>query len=109
MTLETLTACPICHGPDLAPVTNGRAPGSRCAACGQVFLNPRMTDDEAKAYYQGAYSDQIGRYHDGIDAVDLERQRMRAHTQLHHCWDYIEHARTMLEIGCSAGYLMDKL
>lgn len=110
MATEILTACPICHASDLAPVTNGRSPGSRCLACGQVFLNPRMDDASAREYYQGAYRDQVSADGtNGIDPTDLQRQRERAHNQIHHCWDYIEHARTMLEIGCSAGYLMDKL
>jgi hypothetical protein len=67
-----------------------------------------MDDASAEAYYQGDYRDEVN-HADVNDEVDQERQRVRAHYQLHACWDYIEHARTMLEIGCSMGYLMDKM
>jgi hypothetical protein len=108
MNLETLTACPICTSDKLEPVTNGRAPGSMCLDCGTVFLNPRMDDASAAEYYQGAYRDQVNSTN-VEDEVDHQRQRDRAHLHVFSCWDYIEHSRTMLEIGCSMGYLMDKL
>ena len=104
--LETLDHCPICHGDQLAPVTNGNAPGSTCLQCGQVFLNPRMDDATAQAYYMGEYRDRVNQ-NNIYDARDAQRQRDRAHNQLHACWEYIDTARTALEIGCSLGYLMD--
>ncbi|MFA6204290.1 MAG: methyltransferase domain-containing protein [Gallionella sp.] len=107
MTLETLTYCPICHTDKINPVTNGRAPGSLCLQCGTVFANPRMDDATAEAFYLGAYRDSVND-NDVHDEVDKQRQIDRAHFQLHACWDWLE-ARTMLEIGCSMGYLMDKL
>jgi len=110
MTLETLTACPISASTNLEPVTNGRVPGSRCVDCAQVFLNPRMDDASAAAFYLGAYRDKVSaKDTNGVDPVDLERQRDRAHNQIHACWDLLEGSRTMLEIGCSAGNLMDKM
>jgi hypothetical protein len=110
MTLEKLEYCPICHADSrfINPVTNGRAPGSLCLQCGQVFLNPRMDDATAEALYPGAYRDSVND-NDVNDAVDKQRQIDRAHFQLHACWDLLEGTRTMLEIGCSMGYLMDKM
>jgi hypothetical protein len=108
MTLETLTTCPICHTDKINPVTNGAAPGSLCLQCGQVFLNPRMDDATADAFYKGIYRDQVNTQ--GVeDQVDKQRQIDRAHFQIHACWDWLEGTLSMLEIGCSMGYLMDKM
>jgi SAM-dependent methyltransferase len=109
MNLETLTTCPICKGSNLIPINARGGMGSQCIDCGQVFINPRMDDASAREFYAGEYSDRIGRYREGITAEDEERQRYRAEKQLHVMWRHLENVRTMLEIGCSAGYLMDKL
>ena len=108
MHLETLTACPICECTMLSPVTNGRAAGAICGDCHTVFQNPRLDEASTREFYAGLYRDTVN-VGNVNDQQDIDVQRARADFQLHACWDYIENARTMLEIGCSLGYLMDKL
>lgn len=105
---ETLTACPICQSENIytRSKAHGVTPVSVCKDCDQHFVNPRMTDDEATAFYQGEYWDKMN----GARAAEnLIRHRERARFQALELARWVKDARTCLEIGCSAGYLMDYL
>lgn len=107
---ETLTACPICTSPNIytrsKALGDGVTPVSVCKDCDQHFVNPRMTDDEATAFYQGEYWD---RMNGARGAENLIRHRERARFQVLELGKWFKGARTCLEIGCSAGYLLDYL
>lgn len=106
----TLTACPFCEGTDLTHKMHNKVMASTCAACGLVFLNPRMDDEQlAKFYSTGEYRDRLTPYETGINAFDLTRQQLRARWQWKYTKDTIMNAHTCLEIGCSAGYFMEGL
>lgn len=108
---ETLTACPICQS---ASIFKRRDEGYlagvyTCKACGQYFVNPRMTDEEVSAYYQGAYWNAMSKNNEGLSMNNLVRHRDRARTQVITLADWLKDLHTVLEIGSSAGYLLDYL
>jgi SAM-dependent methyltransferase len=107
---ETLTECPVCGWVDI-PTIHRRvhygipANHAQCASCGQIFLNPRMTDEQTAAYYRGDYRDIMG----GIQDDDLRRQEKRARYQVGAIGSWLDGRKRCLEIGCSAGYLLRAL
>lgn len=107
MQLETLTACPICKSERIEPTTSNAL---RCLDCGQAFGNPRLDDTSAWQYYAGEYRNHMNDTRKGVteDIPDVQRQRERARVQYGLIEPYVASVRTMLEIGCSLGYLMDQ-
>jgi hypothetical protein len=107
---ETLTECPVCGWVDI-PIIYRRihyglpANHAQCGSCGQIFLNPRMTDEQTESYYRGDYRDIMGGM-EQINVTDLERQAKRSAFQIRETHELIGNCETALEIGCSAGYLM---
>ena len=106
----TLTACPFCQSTELEHKKHGKVMGSICGACGLVFLNPRMDDEQLARYYStGQYRDSVTPNDTGISQFDLTRQQQRARWQWKSTQRAILHAGTCLEIGCSAGYMLEQL
>jgi hypothetical protein len=116
LTLEYLDACPICQGDDIpqiyrAPWGGNWVTYSQCKTCGQIFLNPRMTDEQTEAFYKGPYRDAVDTADkvDGISPANLKTQEERAKLQVEILGKHFYGCQTNLEIGCSAGYLMNEL
>jgi cyclopropane fatty-acyl-phospholipid synthase-like methyltransferase len=105
--LETLTTCPICGSPQIAR-KRIRVSYAICQDCGQVFVNPRMTDAATVEYYRGAYRDEVTPNEREI-AVDAVRQESRARMQIALLGEWLKEAHTCLEIGCGRGYLVNAL
>lgn len=108
--IELVNACPACGSARItSSLTNAWGGGyihySICLACGMQFLNPRMTDEQTKDYYAGTYRRAMYGP-DGVDAQDLIRQELRSRNQVTLCGPYILRAKSHLEIGCSAGWLL---
>jgi SAM-dependent methyltransferase len=105
-------ACPCCRGEDI-PVsivlTRDDQPYlfcSICADCGVNFLNPRMTEERTREYYQSEYRDRVSK---GFDETDLARQRDRALVHSSALKKFGVTGSSVLEIGSSAGYLLHVL
>lgn len=108
-----LYECPICGGKDIPKHihiisrTNIRSGYSNCQNCGQLFLNPRMTDRKTLDYYKGDYRDILSG-DSGILPSDLATQQARAKLQMPLISGYVRRTVTMLEVGSSAGYLLSE-
>jgi hypothetical protein len=116
LTLEYLDACPICQGEEIpqiyrAPWGGNWVTYSQCKTCGQIFLNPRMTDEQTEAFYKGPYRDAVDTADkvDGISPANLKTQEERAKLQVEILGKHLWGIHINLEIGCSAGYLMTEL
>lgn len=103
---ETLKKCPICQDAQIKPGTKPNI--WVCLGCGVTFLNPRMTDESTTAYYKGIYRNEVSGLN-GFNTIDLDNQRKRAAIQVEACRPYLKGVETCIEIGCSAGYLMEAL
>jgi SAM-dependent methyltransferase len=110
--LEELTHCPICGGKTIPKfihietLDGIRSAISNCLHCGQLFLNPRMTDEQTTRYYMGDYRNRVSDSDTGIEESNLTRQGWRAEVQIKAIVQTARKMDSMLEIGCSAGYLM---
>ena len=109
---ETLSACPICGGTDIPGLIHIRDLGidsaySNCQRCGQLFLNPRMTDEQTVKYYAGMYRDGLTDNIPNFMERDTFLQQSRAAAQLPFIKAIDRHFVTHLDIGCSLGYTLD--
>jgi 2-polyprenyl-3-methyl-5-hydroxy-6-metoxy-1,4-benzoquinol methylase len=101
--------CPCCGGDDVPIskiITVNDKPylfSSICQDCGVDFLNPRMTDERTRDYYQGEYRDKVRQ---GFSDTDLRRQRDRALIHASTIKKLGISGSSVLEIGSSAGYLL---
>lgn len=116
--LEPVQACPVCESTTFVPAVsvvhlNTRIFFSLCQNCGAVFLNPRMTDAATTIYYQ-AYYREITAPNEAAQERDRKVQQTRAKIQRLfldneftrlHLPPIISH----LEIGSSAGYLLEAI
>jgi SAM-dependent methyltransferase len=109
---ETLTACPVCGGADIPNFTFLRMPGvpgfltyANCLTCGQMFLNPRMSDERTREYYQSDYRNILNSQTGGKEADKLT-QRLRAslQAQVLTAWGVVPNK--VLDVGCGLGYLL---
>jgi SAM-dependent methyltransferase len=118
--IEQLDKCPICQGDKIptvydhtiySPNTSAATTVhySICHACGSIFLNPRMTDEFTKHYYQGTYRDILYPETGGISPENCITEKNRAQLQVEICKGYFEGCKTNLEIGCSSGALIKEL
>ena len=112
--LEQLDKCPIC-GHEVIDSAFARQYAdftlmiSFCSNCHTIFNNPRMSDEYTKKYYSGVYRDTIAPNENGINPNDLEIQERRAKLQVEIVGQYIEGIKSVLEIGSSAGWLLNEL
>ena len=107
---EPLTACPVCGGTrwhKSIEASQYDYPLSfyRCVGCNVQFLNPRMTDAATEIYYRQVYRDLLKRIR-WDEANDLRLQQMRAKAQVEAIREWLP-VGSHLEIGCSAGYLLE--
>jgi len=110
--MEELSRCPICGGATIPKFIHIKAKDgiqsgiSNCQHCGQLFLNPRMTDEKTVRYYQGDYRNTVSHNDTGIEEDDLVKQSLRAELQIKAINQTARKMGSMLELGSSAGYLM---
>lgn len=120
-----LENCPICRGGLIAEYPSvGSSPRffseefgmelavitkyNICLACGTVFQNPRMEDEEVERYYSS------GKYRFEMQSrEDLDEDEKRRAERLHRfIYDNVTHSKaptSHLDIGCSRGYLLKKI
>jgi hypothetical protein len=109
--VEFLTACPVCDCPDIHPALSTKWKDNDitygvCADCGQMFLNPRMTDEQTAQYYSGQYRD-LTEGEGGISDQNLTTQKSRATLQHAVMSPFLPAVSSHLELGCSGGFLLD--
>lgn len=107
---EQVEACPACGSASIAPYKVGvkllnNLKYSQCGECETIFLNPRLSDEQTKTYYQGLYRNALGL----MCNADLDTQKARAGRQVEVMRPYLKGCKTALEIGASAGYLLAEL
>jgi 2-polyprenyl-3-methyl-5-hydroxy-6-metoxy-1,4-benzoquinol methylase len=108
---ETVNHCPLCDSSKSNPFDSrdfhGQPVENRiCDNCGLVFQSPRMTDEELEAYYEREYR-QTYQGQEGPDLKDLAVQKARAESLLDFVRPHISALSTHLDIGCSAGLLLE--
>jgi len=109
---ETVPSCPLCEGESSTlfdqrtfrglPVTN-----CLCNTCGLVYQSPRMTESELSVFYKVEYR-RLYQGAAGPDAKDLSVQAGRADALLAFCQDRLPGVKDHLDIGCSAGLLLQR-
>jgi len=113
---ETLTACNLCGGQQSAPFAdkdryNLPVTSVMCKDCGLVYLNPRMTRDAYREFYQGAYRDLLSaHYGRDVKAMVSPTQDAYGHWL---AWWLTPHlgviSGTLLDIGGSEGRVSEIL
>src|SRR5688572_20835951 len=104
----SVSACPLCSSPEIVP--HHEEAGyryHRCGSCGFVFLLPIPTAAELERLYQ----EEVGAtFHHGAEIAGAFEKRLEARLRLRAVADALRAApeRTALEIGCGAGYLLDR-
>jgi SAM-dependent methyltransferase len=102
-------ACPLCDSTAILPHhEEAGCRYHRCGACGFVFLLPIPTADELERLYQ---EEAGATFHHGAEIAGAFEKRLEARLRLRVVADALRAApeRKALEIGCGAGYLLDRL
>ncbi len=112
MSIDVLS-CPLCGSTGSSlfdrrsfreqPVAN-----QLCSTCGLVYQSPRMSDEELETFYEQEYR-LLYQGSAGPGAKDLAVQRLRAEALFSFIQDRIPEVRHHLDIGSSAGLLMQRL
>ena len=112
MSIDVLS-CPLCGSTDSSlfdrrsfrgqPVEN-----QLCTACSLVYQSPRMSDEELETFYQQEYR-MLYQGSAGPGTKDLAVQQLRAEALFSFIQDQILEVRHHLDIGSSAGLLMQRL
>ena len=109
---ETVKNCPLC-GSDTSHVFDTRnfrgytIHNRVCAHCGLVFQSPRMVSNELDAFYASEYR-RLYQGEEGPNPKDLLNQEERASALLSFTIDEIPTITRHLDIGSSAGCLLEK-
>lgn len=118
---EYLQACPICGHTDIPKLISIRdlnidSGYCNCQWCGQLFLNPRMSDEATKRYYAGMYRDGLNDNIKDFMLKDTVLQQKRAAAQMPFIKEIKDNLNlsphglfSALDIGCSLGYLLEGL
>jgi SAM-dependent methyltransferase len=107
---EIVALCPLCRSSQYSLFETTRFRGQPvfnqiCDSCGFVFQSPRMTDAELDAFYAGEYR-QVYQGEAGPTSRDLAIQAKRAAALLAFVKGSIPGVERHLDIGCSAGILL---
>jgi 2-polyprenyl-3-methyl-5-hydroxy-6-metoxy-1,4-benzoquinol methylase len=109
---EVVEQCNLCGGSSFVVLTHADryeypATAQACAACGLVFLNPRMTAQAYGRFYDGIYRPLVSAFHGRlIDAQTIQaEQREYAVDRAAFVRPFVEGRgyRTLLDIGGSTG------
>lgn len=103
-----ITNCPLCEsqrtGPVVALLSKPYAIYKRCVDCGLVFMSPRMSDYEMKLYYGSeSYRLAMGQKFSQEWMDDNEKERS------HRIADLVTEGKSVLDVGCSRGYILKEL
>jgi SAM-dependent methyltransferase len=104
-----IPACPLCAaGPATAHHEEAGHRYFRCAACGLVFLHPAPSAGELERLYQEEHG---ATFHHGAEIAGAFEKRLEASARLRIVRPALDAApeRSALEVGCGAGYLLDRL
>jgi len=104
--------CPLCSASQSnlfdSRIAHGRTITNRlCSECGLVYQSPRMSGSELDAFYQEEYR-QLYQGDQGPTAKDLKVQSLRASSLLAFVRERIPGVSRHLDIGCSAGTLLQQ-
>jgi 2-polyprenyl-3-methyl-5-hydroxy-6-metoxy-1,4-benzoquinol methylase len=109
---ENLETCPICGSSDIPRIIFVKVSGyqgnlsySNCQGCGQLFLNPRMSDEQTNRYYMGDYRNRL-LGPTGVHVQDQTAQRLRASLQAQVMTIMNVVPFKVLDIGCGSGFLL---
>lgn len=108
---EIVKNCPLCHHEisqdfDTRQFRGNTVHNRVCAHCGLVFQSPRMNTKELDEFYASEYR-QIYQGDEGPSPKDLLTQEKRASALLEYVTGTIPEVERHLDIGCSAGTLLD--
>lgn len=109
---ETVHYCPLCHheisqGFDTRQFRGYTVRNRVCVHCGLVFQSPRMNTKELAEFYASDYR-QVYQGDEGPNPQDLLIQEARASALLNFVKGEIPAVTRHLDIGCSAGSLLEK-
>jgi len=109
---ETVNNCPLCHyetsHPFEARQFRGQTIQNRiCDHCGFVFQSPRMSSLELDEFYASEYR-KIYQGEEGPNLKDLLNQQERAAALLAFISNEVPEMSRHLDIGCSAGSLLER-
>ena len=94
--------CPYCQNKSLLPLSSNPRKYKKCVKCGLVMLSPRKSDEEIVQMYScNDYRKTRAMTTVQMDAGEIERSnRIRG---------YITDGKSILDIGCSRGYILKKM
>ena len=104
--------CLLCGSPqsslfDQRVFRNQQVSNRLCSSCGLVYQSPRMSDQELSEFYDQEYR-QLYQGNAEPAAKDLAIQGRRADTLLEFVQDQVKTVSRHLDIGCSAGTLLQR-
>lgn len=105
-------SCPLCEGEQNNPFDKrdfrGETVSNRiCLTCGLVYQSPRMSEEELADFYEGEYRS-LYQGSQGPNPKDLAVQQSRASSLLEFTRGKLSGCSRHLDIGCSAGLLMQR-
>jgi SAM-dependent methyltransferase len=111
MSVDVLN-CPLCGSAQSSPfdrrIFRGQLVSNQlCTGCGLVYQSPRKSDEELSGFYEQEYR-QLYQGSSGPGGKDLAVQRLRAEVLFSFAQDQISKVDHYLDIGCSAGLLMQR-
>ncbi len=107
-----ITQCALCHHQQSVLLDQRSFRGTDilnhvCSGCGMVYQSPQLSETEQKAFYEEEYR-QVYQGSAGPNAKDLSIQKARADSLLEFMRSNGIKPRRHLDIGCSAGLLLQK-
>lgn len=110
---EAVKNCPLCGSPknklfDRRLFQDHLVMNRVCLNCGLVYQSPRMSKAELDTFYEVEYR-KLYQDREGPNSKDLVVQAGRANALLVFIKSYVKEISYHLDIGCSAGILMNKI
>ena len=107
---EIVKSCPLCGGENSRHFDERKFRGQVvvnriCQGCGLVYQSPRMTEEEASAFYQAEYR-RMYQGEEGPIARDFFTQTARAESLSAFVQPHISAITSHLDIGCSTGLIL---
>lgn len=95
-------ACPVCGAADSSPVVDfAELAFVRCAGCGLIYKSEQVPGLGV------GYEDEYFRFNRAGYLKRWSHRVRKCRRQVVACLEYAPHARTLLDIGCSAGYVLE--
>jgi ubiquinone/menaquinone biosynthesis C-methylase UbiE len=95
-------ACPVCEAPEAREVIAYRElTFGRCTACGLIYKReqvPGLGDGYEEKYFKHNRAKYLSRW---------DHRVRKCERQVLACLEYAPHAKDLLDIGCSAGYVLE--